>query len=613
MSYTRLKSLFGRLSRRNSSASDTSRPPSTRAGSPVPAHSPLHNEYDTDVHSPFRTSSGTRATNVIIAPPEPIRDRPANTSEPGDAESFVTARTTQTRKRPGAHRRHSSSVSAVPDSPPPVPIPASSRSRRPTSLALRASSVGRYPITGESALAAQGESFHERRVASMSSVEREEERAGWRGGREESRIREGQGRGRERYSHHDEGEGERDTSEYSSRGPPEMPPMIGAAPNPNRSARAFSFLSNFAKRAKPFNLSGGGSGSGNTSSSRVGDIGRKGSGVFERSPPDPEPTPPVTSTSHALIPFSTAGTFSSPSAPPLTALSTAISSQFTPAIDALPSQPIEVLILALTTCSDESQTPSHNPAILARQLAKQLRNPTNSRGGVGVGMPGARGSALISAGALGDVVRNVRKANVVGGVVWDIVGAWVEGDTSNAGPTDAENGARRGGTAIERALLWSALTEGEPDPVFDPDEWAERDRTVRALTDGGRDILGLHRFVEVVGEWVDVACTVIAASHPTATHDKASSSPPLPVYVQAQKAIDASLRLLEIVLKSNAPRFGEQEVVQVVAVFCRAVERTVGPWDAGENLGGVGTGSGDSKEGVGGKDEKGRINQARTA
>ncbi|KAG9089925.1 Tuberous sclerosis 2-like protein [Ceratobasidium sp. 370] len=475
----------------------------------------------------------------------------------------------------------------------------------------------------------------------MSSVEREEERGGWRGGREESRIREGQGRGRERYHHHDEGEGERDGSEYSSRGPPEVPAMVGSAPNPNRSARAFSFLSNIAKRAKPFNLSGGGGGGGG-SSSRVGEIGRKGSGVFERPAPDPEPAPSATNTSHALVPFSTAGTFPVPAAPPLTALSTATSSQFTPAIDSLPPQPIEVLLLALTTppAPEESQSQSlslpHHPAVLARQLAKQLRNPTNLRGGVGASMPGARGSALVSAGILGDVVRCLRKSCVGGGVMWDIVGAWVEGDTSNteiAGrQTDAEAGTRRGGTAIERALLWSALTEGQEggEGVFDPDEWAERDRTARALTDGGRDILGLQGFVSVIGGWVDVACSVITASHAATTtshpsslpahpnHEKASSTTtfPLPVYVQAQKAIDASLRLLESVLKHNAPRFGERDVVQVVGIFCRAVARTIGPWDAGENLAGVGMGNGSStaepKEGIAGKDEKGRINQTRT-
>ncbi|KAG8734097.1 hypothetical protein FRC12_018656, partial [Ceratobasidium sp. 428] len=92
MSYTRLKSLFGRLSRRNSSASDTSRP-SSRAASPVPAHSPLHNEYDTHIHT--SPPGRTRAATVVISPPE-IQDRP----EPTDAESFITARTTQTRKRP---------------------------------------------------------------------------------------------------------------------------------------------------------------------------------------------------------------------------------------------------------------------------------------------------------------------------------------------------------------------------------------------------------------------------------------------------------------------------------------------------------------------------------
>ncbi|KAG8720046.1 hypothetical protein FRC09_010180 [Ceratobasidium sp. 395] len=310
--------------------------------------------------------------------------------------------------------------------------------------------------------------------------------------------------------------------------------MIGSAPNPNRSARAFSFLSNIAKRAKPFNLS---SGSGSGSSSRAGDIGRKGSGVFERPAPDPEPTQSI-STSHALIPFSTAGTFSAPSAPPHTGLSTATSSQFTPAIDALPFQPIEVLLLALTTPppptpdTSNPQPQPHSPAILARQLAKQLRNPTNLRGGVGIGMLGAQGCALVSAGALGDVVRNVRKAGVGGGVVWDMVGAWVEGDTN----INAEDGTKRGGTAIEPALLWSALTDGIGDAetsgmVFDPDEWAERDRTVRALTDGGRDILGLDRFVEVVGAWVDTACTVIAASHPPLPISKKALLPPLPAYV----------------------------------------------------------------------------------
>ncbi|KAG8686936.1 hypothetical protein FRC08_012252, partial [Ceratobasidium sp. 394] len=584
MSYTRLKSLFGRLSRRNSSASDTSRPPSSRAVSPAPAHSPLHHEYDAELHSPTRTR-----TIVIQTETEPLRNGQESTQTlpQADAESFVTARTTQTQRRPVVHRRHSSSVSAIPDSPsspPPVPIPASPRQRRPTSLALRASSLGPYLVTGESALAAQGESFHERRVASMSSVEREEERGGWRGSREENRLRESQGRGRERYHHHDEGEGERDGSEYSSRGPPEVPAMIGSAPNPNRSARAFSFLSNIAKRAKPFNLSGGGS-SGSGSSSRVGEIGRKGSGVFERPAiTDPEPAPPATSTSHALVPFSTAGTFPVPAAPPLTALSTATSLQFTPAIDTLPPQPIEVLLLALTTppAPEESQSQPrsmpYSPVILARQLANQLRNPTNLRGGVGASMPGARGSALVGAGVLGDVVRCLRKTGVGGGVMWDIVGAWVEGDTSNteiAGrQTDAEGGTKRGGTAIERALLWSALTEERGgEVVFDPDEWAERDRTARALTDGGRDILGLHRFVAIVGGWVEVACRVIAASHPATTtshssspnHERSSSATlsPLPVYVQAQKAIDASLRLLESVLKHNAPRFGEQQVAQV--------------------------------------------------
>ncbi|QRV85228.1 Tuberous sclerosis 2 protein [Ceratobasidium sp. AG-Ba] len=554
MSYTRLKSLFGRLSRRNSSASETSRP-----ASPVPAHSPLLHEYnDLDIR--------TRPTNITIATPESPPDRSAT-----DADSFTTAQTSHP-KRPGVHRRHSSSVSGipvpkVPESPPPAP-PLPIPHRRPTSLALRASSLGRYPITGESAFEVQGESFHERRVASMSSVEREEERSGSR-----------QARGRERHHHHRNDEEERESSEHSGRGPPEA--VIGSVPHPNRSTRAFSFLTNFAKRARPpFIPSGGGSSSGR-------EVGRKSSGLFERPVTESEPPPATTSltTSHALIPFNPAGTFPSHAVLAPTTLSTATSSQFTPAIDSLPPQPIEVLLLALTTPSsatDESAAHLHNPIVLARQLAKQLRNPTNPRGGVGINMFGARGSALVSAGVLGDVIKNLRKGGVGGGVMWDIVGAWLEGDAT---------------ADIERALLWSALTDdiesafaekgsglGGGLGVFDQDEWAERDRTVRALTDGGKDILGLKRFIAVVGKWVEEGCTVVAASHHTSTISTSGAAPP--VYIQAQKSIDASLRLLETVLKHNAPRFGEREVIQVVDVFCRAVERTIGPWANSTGAGG---------------------------
>lgn len=282
---------------------------------------------------------------------------------------------------------------------------------------------------------------------------------------------------------------------------------------------------------------------------------------------------------------------------------------FMPDLDSLPPQPIEVLLLALTTppgpeesqsfYSAASHTPysstpqtthpsSHSvhyhPAHLAYQLARQLRNPTNQRG-VGAGPAGASGSALVGAGVLGDVIRSLRRSGSRG--AWDVVAAWVEGSgkTGENGSTrPGESGAPGGGgTAIERALLWTALSADDDCASFDPEEWADRDKATRALTDGGRAVLGLHRFVGVVGRWVERACLVISSGHAVAFPPSSSA------YAEAQKCIDASLRLLEDVLRFNAPRFDEPQVVQVVEIFCRAVGRTMGGWEGGVTA----TGSGD--------------------
>lgn len=175
------------------------------------------------------------------------------------------------------------------------------------------------------------------------------------------------------------------------------------------------------------------------------------------------------------------------------------------------------------------------------------------------------------------MIKSLRKTGARG--AWGVVAAWVEGSgksQENGAGRTGEGGAERagGGTTIERALLWSALTVDEDCATFDPEEWAERDKATRALTDGGRAVLGLHRFVGVVGKWVERACSVVSSEHPASSNSAST-------YAEAQKCIDASLRLLEDVLKHNAPRFDEPQVVQVMEIFCRAVGKTMGIWEGG--------------------------------
>ncbi|KAF8595656.1 hypothetical protein BDV93DRAFT_97029 [Ceratobasidium sp. AG-I] len=377
MSYTRLKSLFGRLSRRNSSASDTSRPTSPapslslRPGSPAHAHSPLHN--DSDAPSPSRLVATALSAPALFTPsPERDRER-AGTEEnhqaqayiptqtipdsktpsraDSDAPTFVTAQTASpttltanqlkplppgnqppppppspVQRRPTTQRRHTSAVvlssSLPPTSSSASPIPtATPRRRRPTSLALRASSLGRYPVTNEANqncevtsesvsvgsyyehVRAASDSVADRQKSVMSSVEREEERGGGvgkgTGRREWERDQEGKrGRVREgRFVDNEGGENEHgkregsDSTTYSTRGIPEVGHvnMSGAGsgvpsgggggiqPPPGRSNRALSFLQNWTKRARP-TLGASNSGAGSKGEAT---LGRRVSGLFE--------------------------------------------------------------------------------------------------------------------------------------------------------------------------------------------------------------------------------------------------------------------------------------------------------------------------------------------
>ena len=80
-------------------------------------------------------------------------------------------------------------------------------------------------------------------------------------------------------------------------------------------------------------------------------------------------------------------------------------------------------------------------------------------------------------------------------------------------------------------------------------------------------MLGLHRFVEAVGKWVEQAWVVVS-SEPSSSNSASS-------YAEAQKCIDAGLRLLEDVLRYNMPRFDEPQVVHVMGIFCWAVGNTM--------------------------------------
>ncbi|KAF8595333.1 hypothetical protein BDV93DRAFT_564485 [Ceratobasidium sp. AG-I] len=440
MSYTRLKSLFGPLSRRNSSASDTSRPTSPapslslRPGSPAHAHSPLHN--DSDAPSPSRLVSSARSTTALFTP-SPERDRePTRTEEnhqapayiptqtiPGsespsradsDAPTFVTAQTAPpatptanqpkplpsgdqpppplpVQRRPTTQRRHTSAVvlssSLPPTSSSASPIPtATPRRRRPTSLALRASSLGRYPVTNEANqtcevtsesvsvgsyyehVRAASDSVADRQKSVMSSVEREEERGGGvgkgTGRREWERDQEGKrGRVREgrfvdnegRENEHGKREGS-DSTTYSTQGIPEVGHvnMSGAGsgvpsgggggihPPPGRSNRALSFLHNWTKRARP-TLGASNSGAGSKGEAT---LGRRVSGLFEGVKADfdtPPPPPPAISTSSALVQYTTAGTFVH--GPTTTAISTTTSRPFIPDLEFLLLQPLKPPVL----------------------------------------------------------------------------------------------------------------------------------------------------------------------------------------------------------------------------------------------------------------------------
>ncbi|KAH7333774.1 hypothetical protein B0J17DRAFT_676806 [Rhizoctonia solani] len=573
MSYTRLKSLFGRLSRRNSSASETSRPSSPSPSLQPHVHSPLHASID------------------IPEEPQPVSDR------------LVT------------QRRHSSGVAVtshlaspsdnhdqvlqnpITDSPPPLPLPSSPpspvrspRKRRPTAITLRAASVGHYDIavTSESVGRYEGKrdtnsDIHlPRRVRSkadiiMASTEREEERTGslgWRG-----RVKD-----RDRDKDEDEGRG---TSESSQTG--------GGSQTPGRLPRSsFSFLSRITNRTR-------------SNKEHVSLVGRR-----PIASPDSEhqhhfraPTPSGLSTTPGSIHSVNPMAF-----PPGTAPYTAVTPALAHGSSTLPQrvgstgtdqaptepllplqlQPLDVLLMALTSPPDETTppNPSMNPTILAAQLAQHLRHPTSltthPRAVVGAGPAGLSSAAQVGANVLACVVRNLRKRHTRGS--WEVVGAWIESITCIEG--------EKPGAAIERALLWNALTEPIDEPSAELlDEWTERDRTVRIMTDGGRDVLGLRRFVSTLGGWIEVAIRVIQDEHKIgdprfrASVERFGSPNGHPTriyghsraYVEAQKCIDATLRLLEDVLRCNAPRFDETQVGEVVAIFCGAVSGTIGTWE----------------------------------
>ncbi|KAB5588350.1 Tuberous sclerosis 2 protein [Ceratobasidium theobromae] len=330
----------------------------------------------------------------------------------------------------------------------------------------------------------------------------------------------------------------------------------------------------------------------------------------------------ISSATGALIPFSTAGTF------PHTALTTAhvhgsttISHRLTvasnlplpePSIQLpLQLQPLDVLLMALTTPYDDSTpnpTPQMNPTILAAQLAQHLRHPTSlsthPRAVVGAGPVGLSSAAQVGASVLADVVRCLRRRRAKGG--WEVVGAWIESLTTLEG--ERSGGTMSGGPAIERALLWAALTDPidglSRHPSFDLDEWAERDKTVRVLTDGGRDVLGLTRFVRTLGSWVDLAVRVVrdelaSRGVENGARTNGAGSGRSRAYVEAQKCIDATLRLLEDVLRCNAPRFDEAQVGEVVDIFCRAVSGAIGNWQGDGSVGIIGEHYTETPEAIG--------------
>ncbi|CAE6345110.1 unnamed protein product [Rhizoctonia solani] len=582
MSYTRLKSLFGRLSRRNSSASETSRP-----SSPAPSLQPL-------VHSPLHAS-----TEIPIEPQEPVSDRPV-TERRHSSGVAVTSHPTNTNNDhgPGSPNQNTNSPPQPPvASSPPSPV-RSPRRRRPTTLAIRASSVGHYDIAVTSESVGRYEDKRDtnsdihlpRRVRSkadliMASTEREEERAGsfaWRG-----RVKD-----RDKDKDEDEGRG---TSESSQAG--------GGSHTPGRMPRSsFSFLSKLTGR---------------TRSGKPENVGRRVSEMLIGASSDTEPHPrsptpgglsttpaSINSVTGPVIPFSAAGSFSNAA---LTTAhvhgSTTLPHRLTSGPDQHPPeailplqlQPLDVLLMALTTPPDDTTPPNPaiSPTILAAQLAQHFRHPTSvtshPRAVVGAGPAGVSSAAQIGASVLANIVRNLRKRHARGS--WEVVGAWIESMSS----IDNVKSGSGGGPAIERALLWAALTDPmEELPSGDPlDEWADRDRTVRILTDGGKDVLGLRRFVATLGVWIDTAVRVIQDEYkmgdPRFKNSVERFGSPngqstrvyghSRAYVEAQKCIDATLRLLEDVMRLNAPRFDETQVGHVVAIFCGAVSGTIGGWE----------------------------------
>lgn len=157
--------------------------------------------------------------------------------------------------KPVTQRRHSSGVAVTshlaspsdnndPPSPPPSPaIPTTKR--RPTTIALRASSVGRYDIAVNNE--SVGRYSHSpivhvpRRVRSkgdilMANTEREEER--------ERTISVWRGRGRDRSDKEEDNDG-RETSESSQAG------TGGGSHTPGRARAISTFLSNLTRKARP--------------------------------------------------------------------------------------------------------------------------------------------------------------------------------------------------------------------------------------------------------------------------------------------------------------------------------------------------------------------------
>jgi hypothetical protein len=140
-------------------------------------------------------------------------------------------------------------------------------------------------------------------------------------------------------------------------------------------------------------------------------------------PPHPTHSSRTYYSVHFFLPPSRTTT---PAAPPTTAISTVMSNQFTPDIDLLPAQTIDVLLVTFTTPPgpDEPVNPDYKPLVLARQLAKQLHIPANLRGACGIGMVNVGGNAMVGAGALGDIVERLRNPGTRN--VWVVFRAWVE-------------------------------------------------------------------------------------------------------------------------------------------------------------------------------------------